>query len=104
MQKIRREVHYEGRIVPSFAERPADLDSTPQACVLQPPRMVSARSVPSLAFGRWLRSGTCARPLRAPCFKGIKRSRRASKRPRDGRYAHRLSADLFGSARRLRFA
>jgi hypothetical protein len=50
-------------------------DSNRCAC-LQPPRMVSARSVPSLAFGRWLRSGTRARPLRAPCFKGIKRSRR----------------------------
>jgi hypothetical protein len=50
-------------------------DSNRRAC-LQPPRMVSARSVPRLAFGRWLRSGTRARPLRAPCFKGIKRSRR----------------------------
>ena len=52
------------------------LTTSNRCACLQPPRMVSARSVTRLAFGRWLRSGTRARPLRAPCFKGIKRSRR----------------------------
>jgi long-chain acyl-CoA synthetase len=38
---IRREVHYEGRIVPSFAERPADLDSMFRASVKRAPSSIA---------------------------------------------------------------
>jgi long-chain acyl-CoA synthetase len=41
MQNIRREVHYEGRIVPSFAERPADLDSMFRAAVKRTPSSIA---------------------------------------------------------------
>ena len=41
MQNIRREVHYEGRIVPSFAERPADLDSMFRAAVKRAPSSIA---------------------------------------------------------------
>jgi acyl-CoA synthetase (AMP-forming)/AMP-acid ligase II len=41
MQNIRREVHYEDRIVPSFAERPADLDSMFRAAVKRAPSSIA---------------------------------------------------------------
>ena len=41
MQNIRREVHCEGRIVPSFAERPADLDSMFRAAVKRAPSSIA---------------------------------------------------------------
>ena len=41
MQNIRREVHYEGRIVPSFAERPADLDLMFRAAVKRAPSSIA---------------------------------------------------------------